>query len=402
MANIILFDNEVREHLRPFTFTRPVGEIRMGILTIREKWERMMNAKVSYITQDYLAEKYPLDYGKDNYLINGSVLPSPQLIRILGQMDFNEAYLQGEELIAARLNERQFEKLINDEDFDELRGRDVEDTEFVKINRLWDLFLYNDKALRDDFELLTHGRVSQPISESNQVLAPENVFVEPGAKIECAFINGATGPVYIDRNAEIMEGSAIRGPFYLGPNSEVKMGAKIYGATTIGPYCRVGGEVKNSVFFGYSNKAHEGYLGNSVIAEWCNIGAGTNCSNLKNNYAEVRLWDYTTEKFEPTGQQFCGLFMADHSKCAIGTMFNTGTTVGVCCNVFGSDFPRSFIPSFSWGGHSGFQTFKTEKAFETIEKVFSRRNIDFTIQERLILLRVFEDTAQYRRWEKKD
>lgn len=399
MANIILFDNEVREHLRPFTFTRPVGEIRMGILTIREKWERMMHAKVSYITQDYLAEKYPLDYGKENYLINGSVLPSPQLIRILGQMDFNEAYLRGEELIAAKLNERQFEKLINDEDFDELRGRDVENTEFVKINRLWDLFLYNDQALRDDFELLTHGRTSQPISESNRVLSPENVFVEPGAKIECAFINAATGPVYIDRNAEIMEGSAIRGPFYLGPNSEVKMGAKIYGATTIGPYCKVGGEIKNCVFFGYSNKAHEGYLGNSVIAEWCNLGAGTNCSNLKNNYAEVRLWDYTTEKFEPTGQQFCGVFMADHSKSAIGTLFNTGTTVGVSCNVFGSGFPRNFIPSFSWGGHSGFQTFKTEKAFETIERVFNRRDMEFSIQERLILLRVFEDTAQYRKWD---
>lgn len=400
MANIILFDSEVRENLLPLTYTRPVGEIRVGILPIREKWERWMNAKVSYITQDYLAEKYSIDYGDENFIINGSAMPSSQLCKLIKQMDFGEAFLLGDELIAAKMDERQFERLIHDQDIGELKGIDLEDTEFLKINHHWDIFQLNDQALRADFKLLTKGRTSEPISDTNQVLGIENVFVEKGAIIECSVINATTGPVYIGKNAEIMEGCHIRGAFAMGEGSVLKMGAKIYGATTLGPYCKVGGEVNNSILLGYSNKGHEGYLGNSVLGEWCNLGAGTNVSNLKNNYEEVRLWSYPKQSFEKTGTQFCGLIMGDHSKSAINTAFNTGTVVGISSNIFGPGFPRNFIPSFAWGGHHGFSTHQTDKAFSTMEKVLERRSIEFTVSERLIMLRLFEDTAEFRRWEK--
>lgn len=400
MANIILFDSEVRENLLPLTFTRPVGELRVGILTIREKWERTMNAKVSFITQDYLAEKYSIDYGEENYIINGSAMPSPQLCRLIKQMEFGEAFLLGEELIAAKMDERQFEKLIHDQDIGELNGIDLEDTDFLKINNLWNIFQLNDKALRADFELITKGRKSAEISNTNQILGRENVFVEEGAKIECSVINATEGPVYIGRNAEIMEGSLIRGSFALGEGATLKMGSKIYGGTTIGPYCKAAGEIKNSILMAYSNKGHEGYLGNSVIGEWCNLGAGTNISNLKNNYAEVKLWSYPEGRFVKTGTQFCGLIMGDHSKSGIDTTFNTGTVVGLSVNVYGPGFPRNFIPSFSWGGHGGWATYPAEKAFKTMENVMDRRKKNFSVSERLIMLRLFEDTAENRRWKK--
>lgn len=400
MANIILFDSEIREKLLPLTFTRPVCELRIGILTIKEKWEKWMNAPVWYITQDYLAGKYPIEYDQENYLINGAVLPSSQLCRLLEQMENGEAFLEGDELVAAKLEGEQMEQLIQDEDFGELKGFDLEDTEYMKINHLWDLFKLNDQALRDDFELLTKGRQSQPISATNRCLGEENIFLEEGAKVECATLNATTGPIYVGKNAEIMEGSIVRGGLAMGEHSILKLGAKIYGATTLGPYCKLGGEVNNSILIGYSNKGHDGFLGNSVLGEWCNIGADSNNSNLKNNYDQVKLWNYTKEGFERTGEQFCGLFMGDHSKCGINTMFNTGTVVGVCANVFGSGFPRNFIPSFAWGGQSGFQTYKTDKAFETVERVMARRKKTFDIEDRLILLRIFEDTAKYRHWEK--
>ncbi len=399
MANIILFDSEIRDHLLPLTFTRPVCELRIGILTIREKWEKWMNAKAWYITQDYLAEKYAIEYDRENYLINGAVLPSSQLCRLLEQMENGEAFLEGEELIAAKLESEQMEQLIHDEDFGELKGYDLQDTEYLKISHLWDLFRLNDQALRDDFELITKGRKSQPISPTNNCLGEENIFLEEGARVEYATLNATTGPIYIGKNAEIMEGSIVRGGLGLCEHSTLKLGAKIYGATTVGPYSKLGGEVNNSILTGYSNKGHDGFLGNSVLGEWCNIGADTNNSNLKNNYDEVKLWNYAKESFVRTGQQFCGLFMGDHSKCGINTMFNTGTVVGVSANVFGSGFPRNFVPSFAWGGHSGFQTYKTDKAFEMIERVMARRDQAFDIQDRLILLRVFEDTAKYRWWE---
>jgi UDP-N-acetylglucosamine diphosphorylase/glucosamine-1-phosphate N-acetyltransferase len=400
MENIILFDNETRDNLLPFTYTRPVCEIRVGILTIREKWEHWLNGKASFITQDYLSQKYDITIADKNYIINGSVLPTLELFRMIDGMRNNEALLKDGELIVAKLDNKQFEVLMEDDEIEELAGYEVGDVKLLKINNLWDIYKINEEALKLDFQLLTKGKTSQPISATNQVLGKENIFIEEGATVECATLNAQTGPIYIGKNAQIMEGAMVRGPLAMCENAVLKMGAKIYGATTLGPYCKVGGEVNNSVFFGYSNKGHDGFLGNSVIGEWCNLGADSNNSNLKNNYTEVKLWNYKTEKFEKTGQQFCGLIMGDHSKCGINTMFNTGTVVCVSSNIFGSGFPRNFVPSFAWGGASGYSTFKTDKAFETAEAMMARRGKEFETIDRVIMLKVFEDTAKYRRWEK--
>jgi UDP-N-acetylglucosamine diphosphorylase/glucosamine-1-phosphate N-acetyltransferase len=401
MSKIILFDNEVRDQLLPLTYTRPVCELRIGILTIKEKWERWLNMEVAYITQDYLAEKYPIDQSGVNYIINGSVLPSPQLVHLIKQMDFNEAFLRGEELIVAKLEEGQIENLVNDEDIGELKGYDLAETEYLKIDHLYDIFRLNDQALRADFELITKGRRSQPLSSTNQLIGPKDqLFIEEGAIVEASSINTKNGPVYIGPSAEVMEGCMIRGGLALCDNAKLKLGTKIYGPTTIGPYSKIGGEVNNSVITGYSNKGHDGFLGNSVLGEWCNIGADTNISNLKNNYDEVKLWNYPAGRFLKTGQQFCGLVMGDHSKTGINTMLNTGTVIGVSCNIFGEGFPRNFIPSFSWGGKHGYQTYHTNKAFDTAERVMARRQKEFSVEERLILLRVFEETARYRSWDK--
>ena len=400
MKNLILFDSDVRDRLLPLTYTRPVGEIRIGILTIREKWEKWLKGKVSYITQEYLGDKYPIEIKRENYVINAAILPNGPLCHLIEQLETNEALLYKGDLVAARFNQEQFTRLMRNEDLEELSGINLEGAEFARIDSLSDVFRLNDQDLRNDFRLLTSGRQSQPLSSSNQIIG-EDIFLEEGAKVECATLNASTGPIYIGKDAEVMEGALVRGPLALCDHAQLKMGAKIYGATTIGPWCKVGGEVHNSVFFAYSNKGHDGFLGNSVIGEWCNLGADSNNSNLKNNYEEVRLWNYASGKFDPTGTQFCGLFMGDHSKCGINTMFNTGTVVGVSANIFGHGFPRQFIPSFAWGGAQGFTTFKTDKAFETAERVMARRNKTFSAEDRLILLRVFEDSAKYRAWEKK-
>ncbi len=399
MENIILFDTEARGNLLPLTFTRPVCELRIGILTIREKWEKWLQGKASYITEDYLTDKFDITIAEKNFIINGSVLPSKELCTLISQMEDNESFLQNGELIVAKIDSNQFDRLMNDEDIGELTGYEVGDTPFLKINHLWDIFLHNDAAIRSDFELLTTGRQSNPLSDSNRVFGRENIFLAEGAKIEGASLNATLGPIYIGKEAEIMEGAAVRGPFSLGKKARLKMGAKVYGPTTIGPFSVVGGEVKNSLILGHSNKAHDGYLGNSVIGEWCNLGADTNNSNLKNNYSEVRLWNYISETFEPTGQQFCGLIMGDHSKCAINTMFNTGTVVGVSANIFGGGFPPNFVPSFSWGGVENSSVYQFDKAFETAERVMNRRNKELNVYERLILLKVFEETAKFRKEE---
>lgn len=401
MWHVILFDSEVREQLLPLTFTRPVGALRVGALTIQEKWKQWLNAKVSFITQDYLASKFPIEYGDENIVINGSVMPSDRLIRLIRQMEFNEAYLKGEELIVAKLDREQLEKLIHDEDIDQLHVYDIEDTPFLKIDHPWDIFTQNAAALEEDFQLLTQGRESQPISDSNRIVGdPNRIFLEEGAVVEGASLNVLDGPIYVGKNAEIMEGSLIRGGLALGEHAQVKMGTRLYGSNTFGPWTRVGGEVNNSVIQGYSNKAHDGYLGNSVIGEWCNIGAATNTSNLKNTYEEVRIWNYPTGQFLPTGIKFCGVIMGDHAKIGINSMLNTGTVIGVGANIFGAGFPRAFVPSFSWGGAAGFTTFQLDKAFETAEAMMQRRGKEFDISERLILLRTFEDSSKYRNWEK--
>jgi len=402
MPNVILFDNEVRDQLLPFTWLKPMGELRVGILTIREKWERMLGYPVSFLTQEYLSGKYTTTYSEVNILIDGSVMPTPELVGLIRQMTMNEALLLGDELIAAMLSGEQVASMVKDEDFGELRVFPVEEKILLRLSKAYDIFRLNDRALELDFALLTHNRVSAPLSATNRVVGPaDRVFLEEGARVECSVLNTERGPVYIGKDSLVMEGCLIRGGFAMGEHSVLKMGAKIYGATTLGPYCKVGGEVNNVVFQGYSNKGHEGYLGNSVIGEWCNIGADTNASNLKNTYDEVRVWNYAEQRFSPSGLQFCGLLMGDHSKCGINTMFNTGTVVGVSANIFGAGFPRQFIPSFSWGGAQGISTFQVEKAMDAINRVMERRNLALSVQERLILLHVFEETAQYRPWDKK-
>ena len=388
--NYILFDGNVRNALLPFTFTRPVADIRVGILTIREKWEKYLGYTTTTITEEYLSEKFPMVELEDNIMINASFLPNSVLAEMVRNLEENQAVFYDDEVIAFYAKEGQ------EVDFESFHIFDYTD-ECIRIENTWDIFQKNDAAIREDFELLTQDCFSQPIPKSVNVIAPENVFIEEGAKLEFVTLNASTGPIYIGKNAEIMEGSVIRGPFALCEEAQVKLGTKIYGATTVGPHCRVGGEINNSVLFAYSNKGHDGFLGNSVLGEWCNIGADSNNSNLKNNYEEVRLWSYETEGFAKTGLQFCGLIMGDHSKCGINTMFNTGTVVGVSANIFGAGFPRNFVPSFSWGGASGFTTYLTNKAFQTAKIVMSRRNVEFSEQDANILEHVFEETKKYRK-----
>jgi len=389
--NYILFDGPSRNNLLPFTFTRPVADIRVGILTIREKWETYLKTTTTTVTEDYLSDKYPMVEMDENIMIHASYLPNIELVAMIQDLKENQAIFKDEHVIAFFAKDTQDD--INFDNYEAIEfAQDI-----IKIEHTWDIFSRNGEAIQEDFNVLTKGRTSQNIPASNNIIAPENIFLEEGAKIEFATLNASSGPIYIGKHAEVMEGALIRGPFALCESAGVKLGAKIYGPTTVGPHSKVGGEVSNSVIFGYSNKGHDGFLGNSVLGEWCNLGADTNNSNLKNNYAEVRLWDYQTEGFAKTGLQFCGLMMGDHSKCGINTMFNTGTVVGVSANIFGSGFPRNFVPSFSWGGNGGFTTYLTKKAFEVAAVVMARRKLQFSEQDKAILEHVFEETKQYRR-----
>ena len=390
--NCILFDGDRRNALLPFTFTRPVGEIRIGILTIKEKWERHLNAPVSYHTQDYLTDKFPKVMAADNLFINGSVLPTPSLLAAITQLMSGAALWWGEVLLAYR-----YPEIIAPDSYSKLKRKNYDEKPF-QIRNTWDIFSLNGRALELDFEWITRGRKSAPISDTNRTIRPDRIFLEPGAEVEFSILNATEGPIYLGRDSLVMEGNLIRGGFALCEHGVVKMGAKIYGPTTVGPYGKVCGEINNSVIFGYSSKGHDGYLGNSVLGEWCNIGADSNNSNLKNNYDKVRLWSYETERFEPTGLQFCGLMMGDHSKTAINTMFNTGTVIGVSCNIYTPGFPRNFVPSFSWGGASGFTTYMPEKAFEAARVMMARRGIAFSAADAAILTHVFDETRQWRKY----
>ena len=388
----ILFDGDRRKALLPFTFTRPVGEIRIGILTIREKWERYLGAPVSFMTETYLSGKFPLVAGTDNLLIHGSALPDPGLVEAVGRLQAGQALWAGELLLGYRSGEVVPNPDLTSFQRVEYHGKPMQ------VRNTWDIFSLNGAALEADFELVTRGRSSAPISDTNRLVCPERIFLEEGATVEHSILNATEGPIYIGKDALVMEGNMIRGGFALCDHAVVKMGAKIYGPTTVGPYGKVCGEISNSVIFGYSSKGHDGYLGNSVLGEWCNIGADSNNSNLKNNYAKVRIWNYETERFDPTGLQFCGLMMGDHSKTAINTMFNTGTVIGVSCNIFTPGFPRNFVPSFSWGGSSGFSAYQPEKAFEAAEVMMARRGVAFTEEDARLLKQVFEDTRKYRKY----
>ena len=390
--NYILFDGTVRAALLPLTYTRPVADLRIGILTIREKWEYYLESTTTTLTEDYLEEKFPMVEMEQNVMINASFLPTNSLVEKIAELSNNQAIFKNDEVIAFFTNDTQDE--VNFDTYDIIEFNE----DLIQIKNTWDLFSFNDEAIKTDFELITKGRTSLPIPEGVNVINKGNVFIEEGAEVLFSTLNASSGPIYIGKNAHVMEGSLIRGPFSLGEESSVKMGAKIYGGTTIGPHCKVGGEINNSILIGYSNKGHDGFLGNSVLGEWCNIGADSNNSNLKNNYDEVRLWSYESENFAKTGLQFCGLIMGDHSKCAINTMFNTGTVVGVSSNIFGSNFPRNFVPSFSWGGAAGFSTYQINKAQETAKLVFKRRDLDFDEKEQKILSHIFEITAKYRKF----
>ena len=389
--NYILFDGSARSQLLPFTYTRPVADLRVGILTIREKWEKMLGYTTSSVTEDYLVDKFPMVEFNDNIFINASIIPSENIVKMIKSLTENNAIFLDNEPLAF------FAKKDQEVNFDTYNVTDYSFKDIIKIENTWDIFKLNGEAIDRDFQLLTSGRDSQPIPDSVVVFNEQQIFIEEGAVLPLCSLNATEGPIYIGKDSEIMEGALIRGPFALCNNATVKMGAKIYGPTTIGPHSKIGGEINNCVIFGYSNKGHDGFLGNSVLGEWCNLGADTNNSNLKNNYAEVRLWDYETERFSKTGLQFCGLMMGDHSKCGINTMFNTGTVIGVSANVFGSGFPRNFIPSYSWGGYSGMMTYKTNKAFEVAKVVMERRNESFTAVDRQILEHIFEETKRFRK-----
>lgn len=392
---VILFDDKRWQQLLPLTFTRPIADLRIGIDTIRQKWEAMLPGDYAWLCEPYLSSKFQITYGSDNLYIYGGCIPDKNIIAAINNLKSNQALVKNDELIAVRSNEKYFSGMSLSEHVAALEKIEYK-ANVISISRTWHLFQYNDVVLRADFERLTAGKKSQDITGNNTIIGNQ-IFVEPGARVEAAIINTTTGPVYIGNDAEIMEGAMIRGPFALGKHSTIKMGAKIYGATTIGPHCKVGGEVNNSVFQSYSNKAHDGFIGNSVIGSWCNMGADTNNSNLKNNYAEVKLWDYQTQKFIPTGLQFCGLIMGDHSKCGINTMFNTGTVVGVNANIFGDGFPRNFIPSFSWGGAAGFVTYKLTDAMSVAIEVMQRRSIQLSDADKKILTTVYELSEKYRK-----
>lgn len=392
---IVLFDTPVRNNLLPFTHTRPIADIRCGILTMRERWEHYCKQPTSTLTEAYLQDVFAGKTGNDNLYINGALFANANLYTAILQLQPQQKLACNNQLLAFRsiAPVHSFEEITFLQGFEEIAFNG----DGILLEHVWDIFSYNDRALRDDYTLLTQGRKSAPIPAGVTVNGTD-IFIEEGAAIAPGcIINTLTGPVYLAKDAEILEGTLVRGPLALGEHSVIKMGAKVYGATTLGPGCKVGGELNNVVFFANSNKAHDGYLGNAVIGEWCNLGADTNCSNLKNNYDEVKIWSEYQNKTIKTGLTFCGLLMGDHSKAGINTMFNTGTVVGVSCNVYGGGFPANFIPSFCWGGSDGLTTYKLNKATETANRMMDRRQKQLSAAELAMLEYIFNKTATQRR-----
>lgn len=388
--NYILFDGSSREDLLPFTYTRPVAEIRVGIMTIREKWELLLGNTVTYLTEEYLEKKFPLVEFDENIYIDASVIPTKELAEEIQFLSKNQAILCNDVVVA-------FFALLTQE---QINFDSYEFIDFTKdvliIEKLPDVFSHNFTAIQHDFHLITEDRESEKISLTNNIIGRENVFIEKGAVLEFVTINATNGPVYIGKDTLVMEGSMLRGPIAINDNSVVKMGTKIYGGTTVGPNCTVGGEIKNVVFFGNSNKGHDGYLGNSVIGEWCNIGADTNCSNMKNNHSDVSVWNYGSSNFESAQTQFCGLFLGDYSKLGINSMINTGTVIGVSTNIFGGGFPEKFIPSFSWNAIEKIETYRLDRALDDASKMHALKKQDISNLESEILEFVFEISSKYR------
>lgn len=381
---LVFSDAQYWEGFLPLTFTRPVAEMRCGILTFSERWKKLLGTEeISFLSEKYLEEKFPRPQEKESLFLVPNFLPTERILTQIRNLKPGEALVYENELIAAHIHMKDFS--LNQIE----KMTDLEDEPLI-FRQPTDLFSFNDKAVDFDFSLLTKGRQSQELSETNGFLGDsEDLFIEEGAIVEFATLNTKSGKIYIGKNAEIMEGCHLRGPIALCEESKFNMGAKIYGATTVGPHCKVGGEVNNIVMFGYSNKGHDGFVGNSVIGEWCNFGADTNSSNLKNNYASVKLWNYHKKRFLDTGLQFAGVIMGDHGKTAINTQLNTGTVVGVAANIFKSGFPPNLVENFSWGGMKGDEKFKLEKALEVAEKVMERRHVPLTEADKNIIKYIY-------------
>jgi UDP-N-acetylglucosamine diphosphorylase/glucosamine-1-phosphate N-acetyltransferase len=369
--------------LLPLTFARPLADWRLGILTIAEKWQRRWpEAQIHFHTVAYLQEKYPLPPQGEAIYLHAGLCATDELVTEVATLKPGEALKQGSLLLAYHAEAPAEEPQAWLKDAREFSGA------CVCVEKPWDIFRHNGAELRRDYDLLTRGRTSASLDSSNTVLG-DRIFVEEGVEAQAATFNAQEAPIYLGNNSKVLEGSLIKGGLAMGPHAVLKMGAKIYGPTTLGPYCKVGGEVNNSVFHSYSNKGHDGFLGNAVIGQWCNLGADTNNSNLKNNYDEIKVWSYARKGFTRTGLQFCGLLMGDHSKCGINTMFNTGTVVGFSANIFGAGFPRTFIPSFSWGGAAGFSTYRLEKALDTAQRMMARRDLALSPADQRIFEHIF-------------
>ena len=378
----------------PFTFLRPLASIRSGMLKMHEKWERMLpQANTSFLVPEYLQKLFPASYAQEQWYIHGGLYPTPELATHLAEMPAESALLYQNQVLVARTSAELPDLQAIDDVINKVKNYEIKKEPSI-LRHKWDIFLNNPAQIKADFTLLTKGRSSTPVTDPyTKIYQPENLFIEEGALVQAAVINASGGPVYIGRNAEVQEGSLVRGPFAMLEHSVLNMGTKIRGNVTLGPWCKAGGEVSGSVFFGYSNKAHDGYLGNSVIAEWCNLGADTNSSNLKNNYSEVKVWNYRTGSMEASGQQFCGLMMGDHTRCSINTMFNTGTVTGISANIFGSGFPPKFVPSFAWGGSEGFETAELEKMIAVASRACQRRDKVFSEEEQSVFRYIFAETA---------
>ena len=409
--HLIFFDDpQTRASLKPFTLTRPVADLRVGILTIAEKWPYYLSKDQSlvtsgFLTETYLSDKFKLALQADNLLIDGAICPDAPLAAAIQQLPAGSVLKHNQRIMVARMNHDQLQSIadrLHGNFFAQLTDILQEQTaQFTsvtypaactQIRHNWDIFQQNGQQIEVDFARITSGRTSVGIQDPHTIVyRPENVFVEEGASLRAAVINAEGGPVYIGKHATVHESTVLIGPFAMLESAHVNIGSKMREATTIGPHCKVGGEVKNSIFYANSNKGHEGFIGNAVVGEWCNFGADTNCSNLKNNYKNVRIYDYGQKDYVSTGDLFCGLMMGDHSKCGINTMFNTGTVVGVSCNIFGAGYPSKFIPSFTWGGIQQEQVYQLDKALEVAENVLKRRKMPLKAEDTAILTYIFEN-----------
>lgn len=396
--NIILFDlPAVRENLLPLSYTRPIADFLVGITTLRKKWELFLAGEFSYSTVGYLSEKYPMKAAEENLFIASNIIATEQLARRLVSLEPGEVLMA--DTMAGQRVLVGFKGGANrlDEVIHSMPAGIVYEEKVDAINYVYDIFLLNGRQIEADFDVLTAGREGQSIPRSNTVIGdPERIYIESGAIVEGVVLNASHGPIYVGRHVEIMEGSCLRGPIALGEHSTVNMGTRIYPGTSLGPWCKVGGELNNVVIFGFTNKAHDGFLGNAVIGEWCNLGAGCVASNLKNDYTEIKLWNYPSHRFLRTGLQFCGLIMADHSKAGINTMFNTATVVGVGVNIHGSGFPRNFIASFSEGGPSGFTDLPMEKFFDIAKRMMARRGRSLSEADNRIFHAIRELAENYK------